>query len=284
MEPKEINYAGNQKIYNKEKIDYLLDELNNSLSESINQKQDTLTFDDEPTAGSDNPVKSNGIATAITDEADKRLNADNKLDTKIGELSSLETTAKTNIVSAINEIKRSVPEKDTIDSELDENSSNAVQNKAIVEGISSAIEPLDDSIANIQETLENVLPADIKPTESSKKLVESGGTFDAIRFASTKVGETMYWYKSKKETREVHSDNPFNFTINGQDYSVTTNDSTVDICISDEIPDGWHALDGKAELMASDYPDLAEFMPDNITTDGKIWLPYVKQKIIKVRY
>ena len=38
----------------------------------LGQKQDTLTFDNVPTAGSNNPVKSGGINTAISNEAEAR--------------------------------------------------------------------------------------------------------------------------------------------------------------------------------------------------------------------
>lgn len=42
------------------------------------QKQNTLTFDNSPTSGSSNPVKSGGVFTAISAEATSRQNADTK--------------------------------------------------------------------------------------------------------------------------------------------------------------------------------------------------------------
>lgn len=130
------------------------------------------------------------------------------------------------------------------------------------------------------------LVIDTKVEAGSENPVMSGGTWNAIRFASVKVGETMYWYNHKEEMerRVVHSDNPFTFTFKGQEITVIPEDGYVNICILRGVPDGWHALDGKAELLASEHPDLAAFMPDNVTTDGKIWLPYVQHKIIKVKY
>lgn len=47
--------------------------LQESLSDKLARKQDTLTFDDVPTIGSDNPVKSNGIFSAIKDVDDKTM-------------------------------------------------------------------------------------------------------------------------------------------------------------------------------------------------------------------
>ena len=216
-----INYLGNEQIYNKEKVDELLD-----------NKQDKLEIDKVVSPNSTNPVENKAIAKAIKTledkhdadmqlEADTRHQADDLLDTRVTELET------------------------------------------------------------------RLLPMDEAPTEDSEMSAKSGGIFDAIRFASVRVGETMYWHlqdDSSPENREVHSNNPFVFTFKGQEVSVEPRDGNVQLCVLKNVPDGWHALDGKAELNADDYPDLAAFMPENVTTDGKIWLPYVQHKIIKVKY
>lgn len=196
------------------------------------------------------------------------------------------------------EITRSTNEDQNLQSQIDELHTDlaaeiedreagdtALDNKI---GDLNDLETVDKSstVAAINELKNSIPETDEAPTEGSEKIAKSGGTWDAIRFASVKVGETMYWYNHEEETerRVVHSDNPFTFTFKGQEISVVPEDGYVDMCVLSDIPDGWHALDGKAELLASDYPDLAAFMPDNVTTDGKIWLPYVQHKIIKVKY
>ena len=103
-------------------------------------------------------------------------------------------------------------------------------------------------------------------------------SFDAVP-----VGTVMFWPVSETVTRTVHSDNPFEFTVHGEHYSVEVPDAEIELCISKGIPEGWHALDGTAEFDADEYQKLAEFMPDNVTTENKIWLPYIRQKIIKVK-
>ena len=50
----------NLSLYNKAQMDTKLE-----------SKQDVLTFDNAPTAGSDNPVKSSGIKTALDAKQDK---------------------------------------------------------------------------------------------------------------------------------------------------------------------------------------------------------------------
>ena len=49
------------------------------LERELQDKQDALTFDDSPTAGSSNPVKSSGVKAAITAEAYARQNVDGQL-------------------------------------------------------------------------------------------------------------------------------------------------------------------------------------------------------------
>lgn len=233
-DPKEINYAGGQKILNKELTEQKIDEAVRPVITSVTAEVDRAT-----NAESVLDEKITEVVENLATEVTERQTADDEINSKIGNLADLETEAKDNTVAAINEVLHKIP-----------------------------AEPVVDPV----------------PTEGSENHVQSGGTFDAIRFASVKVGETMYWHESEIETREVHSDNPFVFHFKGQEYSVTPKDGEVEMCISKNYPDGWHALNGKAELLAADYPDLAAFMPENVTNDGKIWLPYVQQKIIKVRY
>lgn len=294
-----INYLGNEQIYNKEKVDELLDD-----------KQDKLEIDKVVSPNSTNPVENKAIAKAIKtledkhgadiqEEATKRAEGDVELDAKIGDLTSLKTVAKTDVVTAINELHNDLL---PIDTALDPDSSHAVENKAVYKGI-KALEDKHDADMQLEadtrhhaddlldtrvtELETHLLPMDEVPTENSEKPAKSGGIFDAIRFASVRVGETMYWHlqdDSSPENREVHSNNPFVFNFKGQEVSVETQNGNVQLCVLKDVPDGWHALDGKAELNADDYPDLAAFMPENVTKDRKIWLPYVQHKIIKVKY
>ena len=294
-----INYLGNEQVYNKEKVDELLD-----------TKQDKLEIDKVVSPNSTNPVENKAIAKAIKtledkhdadleEEATKRAEGDEELTGKIGNLTSLKTVAKTDVVTAINELHNDLL---PIDTALDPDSTHTVENKAVYKGIKDledkhntdmqleadtrhhADDLLDTRVTELETRL---LPMDEAPTENSEVPAKSGGIFDAIRFASVRVGETMYWHlqdDSSPENREVHSNNPFVFSFKGQEVSVETQNGNVQLCVLKDVPDGWHALDGKAELNADDYPDLAAFMPENVTKDRKIWLPYVQHKIIKVKY
>ena len=294
-----INYLGNEQIYNKEKVDELLD-----------NKQDKLEIDKVVSPNSTNPVENKAIAKAIKtledkhdadleEEATRRAEGDEELAGKIGNLTSLSTVAKTDVVTAINELHNDLL---PIDTALDPDSTHTVENKVVYKGIKDLEDKHDAGMqleadtrkhaddlldTRVTELETRLLPMDETPTEGSEMPAKSGGIFDAIRFASVRVGETMYWHlqdDSSPENREVHSNNPFVFNFKGQEVSVETQNGNVQLCVLKDVPDGWHALDGKAELKADDYPDLAAFMPENVTKDGKIWLPYVQHKIIKVKY
>ena len=174
-------------------------------------------------------------------ERSDRQTADQAIVATIGNTTSLETNNKNTIVAAINEVNNKVnQQKVTVDTELDENSDNPVQNSTIT---------------------------------------------DAIKYASVKVGSTMLWPSYTVENRITKSSSPFTYTYKGTERSIESiPNGVVNLKISNNIPLGWHAMDGKAELSASDYPELAEYMPNNVTTDGKIWLPYVACTIIKIKY
>lgn len=222
-----------------------------------------------------NVTRVNNLGNDLAAERQARIQGDQTLNTRI------------------TQVEQAKQDKLTFDDEPIHGSDNPVKSSGIktyVDGITGQLDDLEipaASLVSVINQLSKRLPeTEEAPTEGSDKIAKSGGTWDAIRFASVKVGETMYWYNHEEEMerRVVHSDNPFTFTFKGQEVSVVPADGFVDICVLSDLPDGWHALDGKAELLASEHPDLAAFMPDNVTTDGKIWLPYVQHKIIKVKY
>lgn len=323
-EPKVINYHNGEKLYNKEKVDELLtikqdvitpdttvqdtDNLvenkavkayvdaetqrakstegeltylnttdKSTLVAAINEVKDsTYTVDKTVTAGSTNPVESSGVKEYVDTQAAAALeSAKGYTDGKIGELGPddgstvVELTghlgdlnnAANSLVSAINNVDSKLKKPDT---EMSDTSENAVQNKVIKAYI-------DDK--------------DSTPTENSEKAVTSDGIYKAIRKANVKIGEIMDWPQFRVERRSMISDNPFEFTFNGQTHSVAVVPENVELEIADNVPEGWRAMDGSVELDAVTNPELAEFFGGrNTTTDGKIWIPYLPRKIIKIAY
>lgn len=323
-DPKVINYHNGEKIYNKEKVDELLttkqdvitpdttvqdtDNLvenkavkayvdaeaqrakstegeltdlsttdKSNLVAAINEVKDSAyTVDEHVTAGSTNPVQNTGVKEYVDAQDGATLqSAKDYTDNKIGEfepddgstvigltghLGDLKNAANS-LVSAINNIDNKIKNPDT---EMSDTSENAVQNKVIKAYI-------DDK--------------DITPTENSEKAVTSDGIYKAIRKANVKIGEIMDWPQFRVERRSMISDDQFEFTFNGQAHSVAVIPENVELEIADNVPEGWRAMDGSVELDAATNPELAEFFGGrNATTDGKIWIPYLPRKIIKIAY
>lgn len=221
-------------------------ELDTRVTQAEQTKQDKLTFDDTPTHDSSNPVTSTGIK-AYVDEI-------------TGQLGDLNTPAES-LVTAINQLEGKYKEPDTA---MSDTSENTVQNKVIKAYI-------DDK--------------DTTPTEGSEKAVTSDGVYKAIRKAGAKIGEIMDWPQFQIETRTMISDNPLEFTFNGLVHNVAVEPKDVELEIANNVPEGWRAMDGSVELDAATNQELADFFGGrNTTTDGKIWIPYLPRKIIKVAY
>lgn len=220
--------------------------LDTKITQVEQAKQNKLTFDDTPAHGSDNPVTSTGIKDYV--------------DEITGQLGDLNTPAES-LVTAINQLDGRFKDPDTA---MSDTSENAVQNKVIKEYI-------DDR--------------DTTPTEGSQKAVTSDGIYKAIKKSYVKIGDIMDWPQFKTETRTMISDNPFEFTFNGLVHNVAVEPKDVELEIADNVPEGWRAMDGSVELDAATNQELANFFGGrNTTTDGKIWIPYLPRKIIKVAY
>ena len=220
--------------------------LDTKITQVEQAKQDKLTFDDTPTHSSNNPVTSTGIKDYV--------------DEITGQLGDLNTPAES-LVTAINQLNGKFKDPDTV---MSDTSENAVQNKVIKEYI-------DDR--------------DTTPTEGSQKAVTSDGVYKAIKKSYVKVGDIMDWPQFKTETRTMISDNPFEFTFNGLVHRAAVEPKDVELEIADNVPEGWRAMDGSVELDAATNQELADFFGGrNTTTDGKIWIPYLPRKIIKVAY
>lgn len=220
--------------------------LDTKITQVEQAKQNKLTFDDTPTHSSNNPVTSTGIKDYV--------------DEITGQLGDLNTPAES-LVTAINQLDGKFKDPDDA---MSDTSENAVQNKVIKAYV-------DDR--------------DTTPTEGSQKTVTSDGIYKAIKKSYVKIGDIMDWPQFKTETRTMISDNPFEFTFNGLVHNVAVEPKDIEFEIADNVPEGWRAMDGSVELDATTNKELADFFGGrNTTTDGKIWIPYLPRKIIKVAY
>ena len=341
-DPKVINYAGNQKIYNKEKVDELLDlkqdvitpdttvqdtdnlvenkavkayvdaetqrakstegeltDLNttdkSTLVAAINEvKNSAYTVDNTVTAGSTNPVESSGVKEYVdTHDTATLESAKGYTDSKIGELEPDDGSTVVGLTGHLGDLNNAanslVSAINNIDSRVEQNSLGigAIETSLNQESAAriAGDQALDTKITQVEQAKQDKLTFDDTPTENSEKAVTSDGIYKAIRKVNVKIGEIMDWPQFRVERRSMISDNPFEFTFNGQTHSVAVVPENVELEIADNVPEGWRAMDGSVELEAATNPELAEFFGGrNTTTDGKIWIPYLPRKIIKVAY
>ena len=132
-----------------------------AITDALNTKQNSLTFDNEPTQNSDNPVKSRGIYSALQQKQDTLTfdnaptqNSDNPVKSK-GIYQAIQDAISGGTV--------------TIDDEVTEESANPVKSS----GIYDAIHGLKLSISNGYLTLNEELQFSMELTEDALSMIGS---------------------------------------------------------------------------------------------------------------
>lgn len=157
------------------------------------------------------------------------------------------------------------------------------------------IKELGDKLTAVINTKKDITPDDPASPTVRDEMIKQG----------VQVGDVMWWERAEHETRTVKSTSPFTATIHGTEITVEVPDSAVELCIAKDVPEYWHACDGRAILSCSKYPELAKFFGGTQNEDGswncdgnnvaddwvdgksmnaRIWIPYLEHKIIKVKY
>lgn len=268
-----IKYFGGKQLYDTDEIDSIaLDAEQNAKDYADGKFQEKLTIDSVVTTGSNNPVSSDAVDTALSAKADETY-VDNQV--AVG-LNAAKAYTDDEVASKQDAL--------TFDATPTAGSDNPVTS----DGLFTAL----DAKANLADVISrDDLDTEIADREAADTQLqdnidaETQARIDAVRFASVKVGETMFWSKTSIEDRVCESDDPFTYTLNGVTRTITHIPSTTEeLEVAISVPDGWLAMDGTSKAVA-DYPDLAAFfMPDNKIDDDHFWLPYVAKKIIKATY
>lgn len=161
------------KFLNKDGVTYLWGKIKTAL----NGKQDTLTFDNAPTEGSDNPVKSGGIKAAL----DGKKNTQTAVSSPAASGNALAfiDTISQNEQGVIRPTKKSV----TVDTTPTANSTNPVQSG----GVKAAL-----------DGKQNALTFDSAPTANSDNPVKSSGIKAALDEKLNTIGKGINlldnWY------------------------------------------------------------------------------------------
>ena len=178
------------------------------LSEGLADKQDTLTFDETPTAESDNPVKSKGIKTAI-DSAKSELQS--SINGKADKATTLEGYGIEDAYTK-DEVDGKIQAKDSLPPQADNQGKFLTTNgtaaawqslpeassvaKGIVKlaseeemssGESTTVVPSVKQVADELAKKQATLTFDEAPTASSQNVVKSGGVYTALQAKADKA-------------------------------------------------------------------------------------------------
>ncbi len=179
-------------------------------ADALEDKQASLTFDDSPTAGSDNPVKSGGIFSALEEKQDQLAYDDTPTE------GSLNPVTSGGVYKALEEKQASV----IFDDSPTEGSPNPVRSGGVyiaLEGKQDSLTfdgvPIEGSsnpatsgaIYTALEGKQDDLTFDDTPTEGSSNPVTSGGIFTALQTA----GGIPDWDQSDKTAADYIKNRPF---------------------------------------------------------------------------
>ena len=152
-------------------IETLTGEMTN-VKNTLNNKQNVLTFDATPTAGSNNPVTSDGIKRAI-DNIDVG-NVQEQLDAIEQEQTEQNTKISDN-KREIDNVKQSLAGKQNVLT-FDSTPTAGSQNPVTSDGIKKAIDNVD--VGNVQEQLDAIKT---EQTEQNKKISDNKTAVDSVK-------------------------------------------------------------------------------------------------------
>ena len=152
-------------------IETLTSEMTN-VKNTLKNKQDKLTFDTTPTAGSNNPVTSDGIKRAI-DNVDVG-NVQEQLDAIEQEQTEQNTKISDN-KREIDTVKQSLAGKQNVLT-FDATPTEGSQNPVTSDGIKKAIDNVD--VGNVQEQLNTIKT---EQTEQNKKISDNKTEIDSVK-------------------------------------------------------------------------------------------------------
>lgn len=160
-DPKIINYAGEQKIYNKEKVDELL-----------TIKQDVIT-PDITVQDTDNLVENKAVKAYVDAETQRAKSTE-------GELTDLNTIDKSTLVAAINEVKDSAY---TVDEHVTTGSTNPVQNT----GVKEYVDAQDEATLQFAKDYTDDKIGELEPGDGSRVVELTGHLGDLKNAAESLV-------------------------------------------------------------------------------------------------
>ena len=241
----ENRYTELQNQINDLPIDVIENELNTIsadiqlIKNSLDTKQDVLTFDDEPTAGSSNPVRSEGILEAIHNEG---MRVEQLINGKVDEETFNE--AINNIINNyvtkgnLTEVLEAYAKLSDIADMATKTELVNYAKKTDIEGLvtneelTAAIEDLatKSELANKQDKL----TFDNTPTEGSSNPVTSGGIYEALQNVTPTgaIDDTV----TAESSNPVKSSGIYSF-VKAEEENLATKDDIANFITEDALTD-----------------------------------------------
>ena len=177
---------------------------------ALSNKQNTLTFDDNPTANSSNPVKSSGIYTALAGKQNTLTFDDSP------SASSNNPVTSSGIYSALSNKQ----DKLIFDNTPTEDSNNVVNSGSIYDAL---------------QTKQNTLTFDDIPTASSNNVVKSGGVYTSLSSKVNRVSSVSTKARAYIVNAAGTADSTVNIDESNSNGSIVQRSSTGTIKASNAV-------------------------------------------------
>ena len=164
----------------------------------LDGKQDVLTFDSTPTAGSGNPVTSDGIYKAIQAGGGETIVLDNTVtkDSQNGVKSSGIYTAIKAVQDDLDGQKTLIS-ANTVAIDTAEGKITALEENS--KTVATELSTLSGEVATLEADKMNKMNVDKQPTNNSTNLVESGGVYTEIARVSNTAAEALTTAANKQD-------------------------------------------------------------------------------------
>lgn len=203
-----------------------------ALQTAINGKQPMLTFDNAPTAGSNNPVKSGGVKTAldakVNTETGKGLSSNDYTTAEKTKLQNLPTNPVRSI--SVNGEAQTMGDNGNVNitvqtgSQVDPSTSSPSMDGTAYVGTSTRY-AREDHVHPHDTSKQDALTYDNAPTENSNNMVKSGAIYTALQnlLSNITIGANGNWFVGSTDTNIKAQGPKGNSVADGDTFDIVNN-------------------------------------------------------------
>ena len=214
----------------------------------LSGKQDTLYFDTTPTAGSDRPVTSDGIYTAVS-------NVQDDVD-DITELIPEAATPNNLLVDKKYVDDELLKKEDLLD--FDNAPTYGSINPVFSDGIYTAIKNAKDAL---EESKQDKLTFDNIPTQNSNNPVKSGGVYSRTQYCIDRIPETA------SKTNKLVDRDSLNIDLGNKQDNLTFDDAPT---AGSDNPVKSKGIYSAIKTVSDNVSDIENCIPDGASSSNKL--------------